>query len=57
MVTTDPDGSTQWTEYAVTLPSGLTAGPMCQAEAQHLATERGGTVISRQITRSPWRTA
>lgn len=57
MVTTDPDGGTHYDEYAVILPSGLRVGPMCQAEAHHLATERGGTVITRQITRSPWRTA
>lgn len=54
MVTTDVDGSTYWTEYAVALPSGLTVGPMCQAEAHHLATERGGTVMQRRITHSPW---
>lgn len=56
MVTTDADGSSHYTEFAVILPSGLRVGPMCQAEAAHLAAERGGTITRRQITHGPWHT-
>ena len=53
----ETDGSTSWMEYAVVRPAGGTVGPMSRGEAERLAAEIGGTVMSRRITHGAWSAA